>query len=191
VLLEINALLLFVRVDEASKPVLALRSNLLGTWPFPVGKRVVELRRVRSLDVARNELWVNGVKVPHSREAIPWRKASVDARCKLHPMSVATIECGVCSGPACADCRAVDGVRCTGCFERAVEELRKEDRSKRLKGLILSGVLIFAIALYGLVAESRKALTCALGATVLFAFLVIHGTIRERMEARALLGTDR
>lgn len=61
---EVIARQMTVRVDAASPPVLAMRSNLLGTWPLTVGKRVVELRRVRSIDIARNELWVSGVKVP-------------------------------------------------------------------------------------------------------------------------------
>ena len=191
---EILARLMTVRVDGASPPVLALRSNLLGTWPLTVGKRVVELRRVRSIDVARSELWMDGVKVPNSLEPIPWRRAAADARCKCHPLSaasyrspglapVAKIECGVCLAPVCPDCRAVDGVRCKECFDAAVEQMRRTEMAARIKGPIIAIVLISFIALYGWVAASPKALECAAGATALVAFLMINGLIRERREA--------
>jgi hypothetical protein len=186
--LEINALVLTVRVDGANPPALAMRSNLLGMWPIQVGDRGTTLRRVRSIDVARNELWVDGVKVPHSPQSMRWTPAKAGAPCKIHPglAPAATIECGVCHAPVCAECCAVDGVRCRECFARAVEELRKQDRANRIKGPVISAVVIAAVWIVGLAAHVRVLLELAGGATALLAFLLIRGLIGERLEARKI-----
>ena len=195
--LEITGYILTVRLDEDAEPVLALRSNLLGTWPFRVGDRVVELRRVRNLDVARNDLWVNGVKVPPSAQPIAWREPPVDARCKPHPMNdesyrssalatTAILECGVCGAPVCADCSAADGVRCKGCFERAAQELRKRERASRIMGPIAAVALTLLVGIVGLVARSPKVFACATGMAGLIGFLMIRGLWRERIEARVV-----
>jgi len=191
--LEINALVLTVQVDRVSPAAVSTRSNLLGAWSIPVGERSVILRRVRSLDVARNELWVDGVKIPPSTAPIPWIAARVGAPCKVHPsiaasslVPAATIECGACRTPVCPTCCAVDGVRCRECFTRADEEMRKQDRANRLKGPLITVALIGALALYGWLAHSRAFLECAAGLTALIAFLLVRGLIRERMDERAL-----
>ena len=52
-----------VRVDGTNPPALALR-NEVGRWSLPIGERTVELRRIRNLDVARNELLRAGRSLP-------------------------------------------------------------------------------------------------------------------------------
>lgn len=186
--LEINALVLTVRVDGANPPALAMRSNLLGMWPIQVGDRVATLRRVRSIDVARNELWVDGVKVPHSPQTIPRTSVKGGVPCKIHPglAPPATVACGVCHAPVCAACCAVDGVRCRECFARAVEEPSKQDRANRIKGPVISAVLIAGTWLVALATHARVLFELAGGATVLLAFLLVRGLIGERLEARKI-----
>jgi hypothetical protein len=186
--LEVNATIFTVKVDGAAPPVITRSSKLLGVWPFEVGDRVATLRRVRTIDVARNELWVDGVKVPHTDQAVAPKKPAAEARCKAHRGAAppAVLACGVCSTPLCAACIAVDDVRCLGCFEDAAEKLRKEERAKQLFGLIAAVVLIAAIALFGFAAESRQALKCAIGMTALLIVLLINGAVRGRLEARAV-----
>ena len=185
--LEVNAGIFTVKVDGAGPPVVRQRSNLLGVWPFQVGDRVATLRRVRTIDVARNELWVDGVKVPHSAQPIPYRKAAPGTSCKPHAgvAPPAEIACGVCGTPLCAAC-TIDGVRCAPCFDGAAEKLRREDRAKQVFGIVASIVLIVAIALFGFAADSRRALQCTFGMTVLLVFLLINGLVRGRLEARAV-----
>jgi hypothetical protein len=182
--IDITASVLTARVDGAQ--ALSIRSNLLGSWSIRVGDREVELRRVRSFDVAVNQLWVDGVKVPHSAEPLQRIAATPDARCKVNRSDVATIECSACRAPVCSACRAVDGVRCRECFTRAVDELRRHDRANRIKGLVVSVALIAAVALAGKVSHNVVLLECAAGATVLFGFLVVRGLIRERSEAHTI-----
>jgi len=188
--LDIHAPILTVRVDGATPPALSMRSNFLGTWPIQVGGRVATLRRVRSIDVARNELWVDGVKIPPTPERIVVTFPKSGARCKVHPPSggsrpapTAAIECGICHSAACDECRAVDGVRCHYCFARAVEELRRRDRANRVMGPLLGVVLIAAVAFVAVAAHSRVFLRCAVGLTALLLFLMIRGLIGERLEA--------
>lgn len=191
--IEINAMVLTARVDRAPTPALSIRSNLIGSWPIAVGERMVELRRIRSFDVAVNQLWVDGVKVPPTPNALSRITAKADVRCKIHSSSTgsdavpaATIECSVCGAPVCSACCAVDGVRCRECFARAVEELRRQDHANRIKGPVISIVLIGALALVGWVSHQLVFLECAGGATFLFGLLLIRGLVRERSDTRSL-----
>jgi hypothetical protein len=177
-----------VRVDGATAPAVAHRSNLLGLWPFQVGDRVATLRRVRTIDVARNELWVDGVRVPHSAEPIRWKKAAPGLSCEAHRgvAPPAEISCGVCGSALCAGCTAVDGVRCGDCFRDAVERLRQDDRRKQVFGLVGTIALITTVTFVGLTVQSDKVLECAAGMTVLLVFLLVNGVVRGRMEAASV-----
>jgi hypothetical protein len=190
--LVVDARIFAVKVDGEAPPAVEQRSNLLGVWPFRVGDRVATLRRVRTIDVARNELWIDGVRVPHSVQPIPRKEAPPGASCKSHRGAAAyrgataEVACGVCGTPLCAACTAVDGVRCAACFDGAAEKLRKDDRAKQMLGIVATITLIAAVALVGFVAESPKVLSCAVGMTGLLVFLLIHGAVRGRLEARAV-----
>jgi hypothetical protein len=192
---EVAGMAVVVRTDGVT--ALELDSKMLGTWSFDVGSRAVDLRRVRTLDVARSELWIDGIKVPPTPEPIARRRAPKDAHCEKHATRseptrsepvyrkpglapLAKIECGVCHAAICVEHRAVDNVRCTECFADAAAQLQREERAIRVKGVGIALGLVLAIGVVGVVTDSPKIITCAVGAAFVGLFSVVGGLLKER-----------
>lgn len=183
-----------VMVDDVDQQ-LPIHARWLGEWPLHVGKRDVQLVRVRNLDVARSELWISGVRVPPSEIRIPRRKATEGSTCERHvdtgggayrsaSAPAARITCGVCGLALCRQCIAVDGVRCAVCFEAATRTMEKRQRELRVMAPAFGAALGVLMVLAGLAARVPKVATAGAGLVGLTVFLVARGLWRERVEAR-------
>ncbi len=170
-------------------------THLLADYPLKVGKRDVILRRVRNLDVARSEIWIEGVKVPPSEEPIPRRKPQKDAVCKVHPggpggyrspgtAPEAKFACGICRDPLCNACTSVDGVRCKACFDRATAEMAKAERELRIKGPLLGLALGVLVLVFGFALDIPKMAGLGFSAIVLVVIRVGYGYWQEKREAK-------
>lgn len=184
-----------ILVDDEALSYAPIPTNLLGDYPLRIGKRDVVLRRVRNLDVARSEIWIDGVKVPPTEEMIPQRLSRKDATCKVHPkgpggyrhpgiMPTAKYLCGVCRIPICKDCFSVDGVRCAACFEKATFEMVKAERALRIKGPLLGAALGGIVFIFGLALDVPKIAGGGLAAIALVVMLVGRGYWLEKQEAK-------
>jgi hypothetical protein len=183
-----------VLVDDVDQR-LAIHPRLLGEWPLRVGKRNVQLVRVRNFDVARTELWVDGQRVPPAELSIPWQKAPDQATCERHGSigseshgaaspPLARVTCGVCDRSVCRDCLSVDGVRCQVCFDEAVRAMEKQLRGQRLLWPLVGVALGVLMAAFGLAESAPRLVTAGGSLTVLTIGLVVYGLYRERVEAR-------
>jgi len=196
VVVDVRAPFLTVFIDEEAQNELPpIPTNLLLDIPLVVGKRKVVLRRVRNLDVARSELWIDGVKVPPTEEEIPWRKPPKDAACKVHPggkggyrdpgaMPLAKLACGVCRDPLCRECVSVDGVRCKPCLEKAAAEMVKAERELRIKGPLLGIALGLLVFVFGAALSLPKMAGIGLACIGLVIIRVGYGYWQEKREAK-------
>ncbi|MDC3954493.1 hypothetical protein [Polyangium jinanense] len=186
---------LTIFVDEEKTRENEIPTHELGDFPLKIGKRGVLLRRVRNLDVARSELWIDGVKVPPSEEPIPQRKPKKDTVCEVHPggrggyrdpgaAADAKLACGICRVPLCDSCVAVDGVRCKACFETASTAMVKAERALRIKGPLLGVALGLLLFIFGLALDSMRMAGAGLAAIALVGVRVGIGYAKERREAK-------
>ncbi|HVK66968.1 MAG TPA: hypothetical protein VM694_20930 [Polyangium sp.] len=186
---------LTIFVDEKKTLENTIPTNVLGDFPLKIGKRRVLLKRVRNLDVARSEIWIDDVKVPPSDDPIAWRKPPKDGVCKVHPggtagyrqpgaMPDAKLACGVCRDPLCDSCVAVDGVRCKACFDTATTAMVKAERALRIKGPLLGVALGALVFIFGLAFEIPRMAGIGLAAIVLVGINVGIGYAKERREAK-------
>ena len=75
--------------DEPFKPI--VHARILGDFPLRIGKRDAVVRRVRNLDWARTELWIDDVCVPASPDSLVQKLAPGGALCEgAHPESFRT-----------------------------------------------------------------------------------------------------
>jgi hypothetical protein len=183
-----------VSVDEVPLKGVVIPSRVLGDYPIKIGKRDVVLRRFRNLDVARTELWIDGIRVPPSEVMIPRRTPPKDAVCTLHPLPqsayreqgvvlAAKIACGVCRAPICKECIAVDDVRCKPCFEKATVEMHKADRALRIKGVVAGLSVAVLLMIFGLALDAKPMFVAGAGALVLVVMLAVNGLWQEKREA--------
>ena len=116
---------LLLSIDD--EPSMTLGSaRVLGDYPVRIGKRDAVVRRVRNLDVALTELWMDEIRVPHSPDSLIQKLAPKGTFCEgAHPESFRTAavsakyRCPTCRKLLCAKHVAVDHVRCPACFEEA------------------------------------------------------------------------
>jgi hypothetical protein len=199
VVVNVGAPFLAIYIDEELVPGITLPTKLLIDVPLKVGKRDVLLRRVRNLDVARSEIWIDGVKIPPTEEAIPWRKPPKDATCSVHPKGAggyrdpginppAKLACGVCRAPLCGECVSVDGVRCKRCLESAAAEMVKIEREQRIKGPILGVALGLLVLVFGVALDIPKMASLGFGTIVLVVVRVGWGYRQERRALRRTKG---
>ncbi|MDI3284860.1 hypothetical protein [Polyangium sp. 15x6] len=186
---------LTIFVDEERTRENEIPTHALGDFPLKIGKRGVLLRRVRNLDVARSEIWIDGVKVPPSEDPIPRRKPKKDTVCEVHPGGKggyrdpgATAEakraCGVCRVSLCDSCVAVDDVRCKACFETATTAMVKAERALRIKGPLLGVALGALVFVFGLALDIVRMAAIGLAAIALVGVRVGIGYAKERQEAK-------
>lgn len=179
--------------DEPFKPF--AHARVLGDFPLRIGKRDAIIRRVRNLDVARSELWIDDVCVPHSPDSLIQKLAPKGTLCEgTHPESFRTAAapakylCPTCRKLLCAKHVAVDRVRCPACFEEAGRADALEIQQMRVKGPILGvGIGIFT-ALIGAGLGIGQLVGIGAAATVLVGIKVGSGYLQERKEARRRSG---
>jgi len=193
--IDVRTPFLTILIDEAQTLQNTIPTHVLGEYPLKVGKRTVLLKRVRNLDVARSEVWIDGVKVPPSEDPIPRRKPPSDASCKVHPggkggyrepgkVTEAKLACGVCRDPLCNTCAAVDGVRCKPCFDKATAEMARAERELRVKGPMLGVALGVLVFIFGRALEIPRLAGIGLAAIVLVAIRVGIGYVQEKREVK-------
>ncbi|MDI1431861.1 hypothetical protein [Polyangium sorediatum] len=195
VTVDVRAPFLTILLDEEKMHEQLIPTHLLGDYPLVVGKREVLLKRVRNLDVAQSEVWIDGVKVPPSADPIPRHKPPMDGECEVHPggtggyrelgaLPVAKLACGVCRVGLCNTCVAVDGVRCASCFEQATTEMVREEREWRTHGPLIGVALGALVFIFGLVFEIPRMAGIGLAAIVLVGINVGIRYVKERREAK-------
>ncbi|MDI1477137.1 hypothetical protein [Polyangium sp. y55x31] len=192
---DVRAPFLTILLDEEKMLEHVIPTHLLGDYPLVVGKRKVVLRRVRNLDVARSEVWIDGVKVPPSEDPIPRRKPPKDGMCEVHPggtagyrepgaMPAAKLACGICRVGLCNTCVSVDGVRCKSCFDKATAEMVVAERDLRIKGPLLGVALGALVFIFGLAFDIPRMAGIGLAAIVLVGIRVGMGYWKEKQEAK-------
>jgi hypothetical protein len=193
--IDVRPPFLTIFIDEEKTLENTIPTHLLGDYPLKIGKRQVLLKRVRNLDVARSEIWIDGVKVPPSEDPIPRRKPPKDGVCKVHPggtagyrepgvVAEAKLSCGVCRDPLCNTCVSVDGVRCKPCLEKATAEMVKAERELRIKGPLLGVALGVLVFIFGLALDIPRMAGIGLAAIVLVGIRVGGGYLKEKREAK-------
>ncbi len=175
--------------DEPFKPF--AHARVLGDFPLRIGKRDAIIRRLRNLDVARSELWLDGVCVPESPDSLIQKLAPKDTLCEgVHPESFRTAAapakylCPTCRKLLCAKHIAVDRVRCPACFEAAGRADALALRQLRTRGPLLGAGLGIGTALLGAALDIDKLVGIGAAATVLVLVKVTMGYFQERKEAR-------
>ncbi|MDI1443162.1 hypothetical protein [Polyangium sp. 6x1] len=192
---DVRAPFLTIFVDEEKMLDNTIPTHLLGEYPLKIGKREVVLKRVRNLDVARSEIWIDGVKVPPSEDPIPRRKPPKDGICEAHPggkavyrepgaMPEAKLACGVCRAALCNRCVSVDAVRCKACFDKATAAMMQAERDLRIKGPLLGVALGVLVFIFGLAFEIPRMAGIGLAAIVLVGIRVGAGYWKEKQEAK-------
>jgi len=86
-----------------------------GTTRFLVGTREVEASRRQGFLSSETTLSVRGEAIAAADEGDARREAPAGALCAGHPAAPAAMICTRCGAFACAECSALDGVRCRAC----------------------------------------------------------------------------
>ncbi len=175
--------------DEPFKPF--AHARILGDFPLRIGKRDAIIRRLRNLDVARSELWLDGVRVPESPDSLIQKLAPKGALCEgAHPESFRTASapakylCPTCRKVLCAKHIAVDRVRCPACFEAAERADALALKQLRTRGPLLGAGLRIFTALLGAGLGIGQMVGIGMAATALVLVKVTTGYFQERKEAR-------
>lgn len=158
--------------------------NLLAIYVIPWRGRAVELRRTRNLDVAKSELWVDGLLCPPGEDRAGEVKDG--ARCAGHGKA-ASGACAMCGVAMCLRCAAPDGCRCRACFDEAADRAKTVSKRRRWLGAAFGigmGLVMFAL---GLRYDGPLLGKAGAGVLVLTLMLVGTGIYRERKEADELV----
>lgn len=185
---------LLMSIDDEPPTILGA-ARVLGDYPVRIGKRDGIIRRVRNLDVARTELWLDGACVPHSPDSLIQKLAPKGTFCEgAHPESFRTASapakyrCPTCRKLLCAKHVAVDRVRCAACFEEAGRADARVLKEMRTRGPLLGvGIGIFT-ALLGAGLGIGQLVGIGAAATALVGIKVGSGYLQERKEARRRAG---
>lgn len=185
---------LLLSIDD-EPPVTLGSARILGDYPVRIGKRDGIIRRVRNLDAARTELWMDGVCVPHSLDSLIQKLASKGTFCEgAHPESFRTASapakyrCPTCRKLLCAKHVAVDRVRCPACFEEAGRHDAQEIQQVRTGTLRFGAAIGIFTALLGAGLGSGQLVAIGAAAALLVWIKAGLGYLQERKEARRRTG---
>jgi radical SAM superfamily enzyme YgiQ (UPF0313 family) len=106
---------LVVRVDGVQQ--LSLGNDEEGEQPLVVNSRTVIFSRVWHAGALRSDVSVDGVRVPPVAREFHRKDVAVKTMCVRHPQAPAKYKCARCHMAHCAECLAIDEMRCRPCFE--------------------------------------------------------------------------
>jgi hypothetical protein len=169
-------------------------NTTLGEWTLTLAGRRALLRRVRRIDTAVCELWIDGVLIPptrgDARRGLPPKGAS----CPMHGTNEryrdaavpARVACASCDAPRCLDCLAIDGARCIDCFARATKELAEARSTSNKNVLIAVGAIALVTGVLGAVLHADRLVGGAGAIFFLTAFRVWDNKRRAKKDDREL-----
>ncbi len=177
-----------VKLAVPGQPPLAIPPMTLGAWPVPFPERALVLRTVRNLNAVRFQLLSDGHLVPRSRAPRRRMRAMDDARCAAHPELAAYAVCLRCGTHACKPCTP-DGVLCAPCMARATDDEIAQARRLRRLGLTTALALGASVLFTGLLVHGPRLVETGIGALVLSLVVAGRGLLAERRERARHLPT--
>jgi hypothetical protein len=142
---------------------------------IPWKKRNVEFVRFRVGNSVESELWIDGVLVPPADEGPSLSKEP--ETCKPHAKR-SKRRCPGCDEYVCPRCRAVDGVRCSACFDKA----GREEQEGRRRGWFIGAavMLVMALGLFYAGSSGETSLGKFAGAALFGSGFMVYTALRKR-----------
>jgi hypothetical protein len=162
-----------VCVDDQARAPIATAAG--GRFAIPWKKRAVELLRISVGQSVETELWVDDVLVPPSDAGPLLGEAEA---CAAHGKR-SKRRCPQCEQHVCKRCRAVDGVRCQACFDKAREAEHGLRKRSWLIGAAFMVVVAIALFAYGMQNVGSPAGKFA-GAALFGAAYMAYTALRKR-----------
>lgn len=165
--------------------------HAVGDFPLRIGERDGIIRLLRKHGLDRSELWLDGVCVPSSSDALVQKRARMSTLCAAaHPEDFRTAPapakylCGTCSKPICAEHIAVDDVRCPTCFEAAVRADARAFGQHRDRDMAFGAGVGIVVTLGAAVAGNSTFIAIGLATTAIVTVQRAIIYLQERKEAR-------